>query len=141
MPHDVPLGLLGEVAVDLVPVVMGDGRPYFGRLCLEDVPLGDPTVCIAGDRVTHLVAAAAATCTPIDSRRASSAAVTSAAAAGSLAAAPRSARSSGAVRRMIAVWTRANRVSRNGEWRIAHRHGDRPPQRDDFPIALAQGTA
>ncbi len=49
------LGLLDEVAVDLVPVVMGGGRPYFGALSLEDVALGDPTVCIQGDRVTHLV--------------------------------------------------------------------------------------
>jgi dihydrofolate reductase len=49
------LGLLDEVAVDLVPVVMGTGRPFFGELSLEDVPLGDPTVCIQGDRVTHLV--------------------------------------------------------------------------------------
>jgi ketosteroid isomerase-like protein len=29
----------------------------------------------------------------------------------------------------------------DGEWRIVHRHGDRPPQRDDFPIAPAHGTA
>jgi dihydrofolate reductase len=49
------LGLLDEVAVDLVPVVMGKGRPFFGELSLEDAPLGDPTVCIQGDRVTHLV--------------------------------------------------------------------------------------
>jgi dihydrofolate reductase len=49
------LGLLDEVAVDLVPVVMGRGRPFFGTLNLEDVPLGDPTVCIQGDRVIHLV--------------------------------------------------------------------------------------
>jgi dihydrofolate reductase len=49
------LGLLDEVAIDLVPVVMGSGRPFFGELSLEDVPLGDPTVCIQGDRVTHLV--------------------------------------------------------------------------------------
>jgi dihydrofolate reductase len=48
------LGLLDEVAIDLVPVVMGRGRPYFGDLALQDVPLGDPTVCIQGDRVTHL---------------------------------------------------------------------------------------
>jgi dihydrofolate reductase len=48
------LGLLDEVAIDLVPVVMGSGRPYFGDLALENVPLGDPTVCIQGDRVTHL---------------------------------------------------------------------------------------
>lgn len=49
------LGLLDEVAVDLVPVVMGKGRPFFGELSLADVPLGDPTVCVQGDRVTHLV--------------------------------------------------------------------------------------
>jgi dihydrofolate reductase len=50
------LGLLDEVAVDLVPVVMGAGnRPFFGALSSEDVLLGNPTVCIQGDRVTHLV--------------------------------------------------------------------------------------
>jgi dihydrofolate reductase len=50
------LGLLDEVAVDLVPVVMGEGnRPFFGKLAAEDVLLGDPTVCVPGDRVTHLV--------------------------------------------------------------------------------------
>ena len=49
------LGLLDEVAVDLVPVVMGRGKPYFGELAIGDVVLGDPTTCIRGDRVTHLV--------------------------------------------------------------------------------------
>ena len=49
------LGLLDAAAVDLVPVVMGGGRPYFGGAKLEDAVLGDPTVCIRGDRVTHLV--------------------------------------------------------------------------------------
>ena len=49
------LGLLDEVAVDLVPVVMGRGRPYFGELAQDDVPLGNPVVCVQGDRVTHLV--------------------------------------------------------------------------------------
>lgn len=49
------LGLLDEVAIDLVPVVMGEGnRPFFGSLSAEDVLLGNPTVCIPGDRVTHL---------------------------------------------------------------------------------------
>jgi dihydrofolate reductase len=48
------LGLLDEVAVDLVPVVMGEGnRPFFGELSREFV-LGNPTTCIQGDRVTHL---------------------------------------------------------------------------------------
>jgi len=49
------LGLLDEVEVDLVPVVMGRGKPYFGAMGLEDVMLGDPTSYIQGDRVTHLV--------------------------------------------------------------------------------------
>lgn len=50
------LGLLDEVAIDLVPVVLGSGRPFFGGdVDLEDHPLGDPTVCVQGDRVTHLV--------------------------------------------------------------------------------------
>jgi len=50
------LGLLDQVAVDLVPVVMGEGnRPFFGRLTAEDIMLGNPTVCIQGDRVIHLV--------------------------------------------------------------------------------------
>ena len=49
------LGVLDEVSVDLVPVVMGGGRPFFGDLAVEDVLLGDPTTCIVGDRVTHLV--------------------------------------------------------------------------------------
>jgi dihydrofolate reductase len=49
------LGLLDAAAVDLVPVVMGEGRPYFGGAKLEDALLDDPTVCIQGDRVTHLV--------------------------------------------------------------------------------------
>jgi dihydrofolate reductase len=49
------LGLLDEVAIDLVPVVMGEGRPYFGANSLTDVVLGDPTVCIQGEQVTHLV--------------------------------------------------------------------------------------
>jgi len=49
------LGLLDEVAVDLVPVVMGTGRPFFGELSIDDVKLGDPTTCVRSDRVTHLV--------------------------------------------------------------------------------------
>jgi dihydrofolate reductase len=48
-------GLLDAVAVDLVPVVMGGGRPFFGEVSTKDVALGDPTECIQGDRVTHLL--------------------------------------------------------------------------------------
>lgn len=49
------LGLLDAVAIDLVPVVMGRGRPYFGELGIDDLLLGDPVMNIQGDRVTHLV--------------------------------------------------------------------------------------
>jgi len=50
------LGLLDEVAVDLVPVVMGEGnRPFFGQLTSGEVLLANPTVCVQGDRVIHLV--------------------------------------------------------------------------------------
>ncbi len=48
------LGLLDVVAIDLVPVVMGGGRPFFPDLPLEDVPLGDPEVFVRSDRVIHL---------------------------------------------------------------------------------------
>jgi dihydrofolate reductase len=49
------LGLLDAVAIDLVPVVMGKGRPYFGELSVDNLTLGDPSTCLQGDRVTHLV--------------------------------------------------------------------------------------
>jgi len=48
------LGLLDEAAIDLVPIVMGGGRHFFGNANVDDVPLGNPTTCIRGDRVTHL---------------------------------------------------------------------------------------
>jgi len=47
-------GLLDQVAVDLVPVVMGGGRPFFSTVSVKDFPLGDPESCVQGDRVTHL---------------------------------------------------------------------------------------
>lgn len=50
------LGLLDELAIDLVPVVMGEGnRPFFGALEAPEVLLDNPKTCIQGDRVTHLV--------------------------------------------------------------------------------------
>jgi dihydrofolate reductase len=50
------LGLLDEVAVNLVPVVMGEGnRPFFGQLPSSDYLFGNPTLCVQGDRVIHLV--------------------------------------------------------------------------------------
>lgn len=49
------LGLIDAVAVDLVPVVLGGGRPFFGELSPGDIALGDPTTCIPSERVIHLV--------------------------------------------------------------------------------------
>jgi dihydrofolate reductase len=48
------LDLLDEVAIDLVPVVMGGGRLYFGDRAVEDVALGNPTRCVPSERVIHL---------------------------------------------------------------------------------------
>ncbi|MEU4463464.1 dihydrofolate reductase family protein [Streptomyces sp. NPDC024017] len=47
------LGLVDEVAMDVVPVVFGSGKRYFGSV---DAPhlLEDPHVVIRGDRVLHL---------------------------------------------------------------------------------------
>lgn len=46
-------GLVDEVAMDVVPVVFGSGKRYFGRI--EDQHLlDDPHVVIQGERVLHL---------------------------------------------------------------------------------------
>ncbi|MGL5863352.1 MAG: dihydrofolate reductase family protein [Phycicoccus sp.] len=47
-------GLLDMVAIDLVPVVLGSGRPYFTSSATSR-RLGDPTTVIPAERVTHLV--------------------------------------------------------------------------------------
>ena len=47
-------GLIDEVAIDLVPIVMGSGHRYFEDVDPADVKLGDPTVIIPTTRVTHL---------------------------------------------------------------------------------------
>jgi dihydrofolate reductase len=46
-------GLVDEVAMDLVPVVIGSGKRYFGRIDGQHL-LEDPHVVIRGDRVLHL---------------------------------------------------------------------------------------
>jgi len=46
-------GLLDEVRIDLAPVVLGSGRPYFTGGATVD--LDDPTTLIQTARVTHLV--------------------------------------------------------------------------------------
>ncbi|HET9649235.1 MAG TPA: dihydrofolate reductase [Microlunatus sp.] len=47
------LGLVDQVAIDVVPVVFGRGKSYFGRIDRR-VVLDDPDVVIQGDRVLHL---------------------------------------------------------------------------------------
>jgi dihydrofolate reductase len=46
-------GLVDEVAMDMVPVVFGSGRRYFGSIDGHH-PLEDPDVVVRGDRVLHL---------------------------------------------------------------------------------------
>ena len=48
------LGLLDELRVELAPVLLGEGIPFFENLKNTPVLLEDPTV-IVGDRVTHLI--------------------------------------------------------------------------------------
>lgn len=48
-------GLVDEVAIDLVPVVLGTGHRYFAGVDPSEVRLGDPTTVIPSARVTHLV--------------------------------------------------------------------------------------
>ena len=47
------LGLVDVVAMDVVPVVFGRGKRYFGDLDGQHL-LEDPEVVIQGDRVLHL---------------------------------------------------------------------------------------
>ena len=47
------LGLVDQVAMDVVPLVFGSGKRYFGDLSGQYL-LEDPDVVIQGDRVLHL---------------------------------------------------------------------------------------
>ena len=47
------LGLVDEVAMDVVPVVFGRGKRYFGAIEGQHL-LEDPHVVVRGDRVLHL---------------------------------------------------------------------------------------
>lgn len=47
------LGLVDEVAMDVVPVVFGTGKRYFGSVRAQHL-LENPDVVIQGDRVLHL---------------------------------------------------------------------------------------
>ncbi|MEV4373304.1 dihydrofolate reductase family protein [Nonomuraea sp. NPDC049637] len=46
-------GLVDEVAMDVVPVVFGSGKPYFGRVAGQHL-LADPHVVVQGEGVLHL---------------------------------------------------------------------------------------
>ena len=48
------LGLIDHVAIDVVPVVFGAGKPYFGAGSAGHEMLEDPDVVIQGERVLHL---------------------------------------------------------------------------------------
>jgi dihydrofolate reductase len=48
------LGLVDEVAMDVVPVVFGSGKRYFGSIEGQHL-LQDPHTVIQGDRVLHLL--------------------------------------------------------------------------------------
>ena len=48
------LGLIDHVAIDIVPVVFGRGKPYFGALADGPLMLDDPDVVIHGTGVLHL---------------------------------------------------------------------------------------
>jgi dihydrofolate reductase len=47
------LGLVDEVAMDVVPVVFGSGKRYFGSVAAQHL-LEDPHVVVQGSRVLHL---------------------------------------------------------------------------------------
>ncbi|MFB6678444.1 dihydrofolate reductase family protein [Streptomyces sp. NPDC056390] len=47
------LGVVDEVAMDVVPVVFGSGKRYFGPVDVQHL-LEDPHVVIQGERVLHL---------------------------------------------------------------------------------------
>jgi dihydrofolate reductase len=48
------LGLVDEIRIELAPVILGAGIPFFANLARTPVLLEGPSV-IEGDRVTHLV--------------------------------------------------------------------------------------
>jgi dihydrofolate reductase len=47
-------GLLDEISVDLVPVILGAGTPFFSSLGVKPVQLDGPISVLEGIGVTHL---------------------------------------------------------------------------------------
>jgi dihydrofolate reductase len=46
--------LLDQVMIDLAPVVLGEGKPYFDSRMTKEVVLGNPFSVVVADRVTHM---------------------------------------------------------------------------------------
>jgi dihydrofolate reductase len=50
------LGLVDQIVMNVVPVVFGGGKPFFGAMGPgDDVMLANPSLVAEGDRVTHLL--------------------------------------------------------------------------------------
>jgi hypothetical protein len=50
------LGLIDQIVMNVVPVVFGGGRPFFGAMESGDnITLGNPSRVARGNRVTHLL--------------------------------------------------------------------------------------
>lgn len=47
-------GLLDEISVDLVPVILGGGTPFFSSLGVKPAQLDGPISAVEGIGVTHL---------------------------------------------------------------------------------------
>ena len=48
------LGLIDEIWIDLVPVLLGSGVPFFEELKAAPILLDVPDLLVEGSRVTHL---------------------------------------------------------------------------------------
>jgi len=49
------LGLIDQIVMNVVPVVFGGGRPFFGAMEPGEVKLANPSRVAQGNRVTHLL--------------------------------------------------------------------------------------
>jgi hypothetical protein len=47
-------GIIDHVAIDIMPVVFGRGKPYLGTLVNGHLMLDDPDVVVLGEGVLHL---------------------------------------------------------------------------------------